>query len=263
MQTEKGELGSKRKASISFPDAIQSCNALTHMELHTKSGFKKRKSIEVELEEAKDDTADSTLYNKESVGKIKYQGIGEIDICQLEFMSTDDIFDRLAIHEDDFPLFKKYAKLHMPNFDSEIDYYRMNGSEDLTPERGFIFNNDNKNYFVKYFLEKLIGLKIKRSDAYVRICKIEIKELYDPYINTFMEEENWKELRTIEDVNNLNFDFHQFYINGNEFAPLREEMEKNYKAYQDNLKENKKNKREQAKIKKENKLKESKQTNEN
>jgi hypothetical protein len=257
MQTEKGELGLKRKACISFPDAIQSCDALTYMELHTKSGFKKRKPVELELEEAKDETADPTMFNKESVGKIKYEGIGEIDMCQIEFISTDDIFDRLAIHEDDFPLFKKFSKLHIPNFNSEIGYYRMNGSVDLTPERGFVYNNDNKNHFVKYFFEKLISLKINRADAYARICKLEIKELYDPYMNTFMEEENWRELKTIDDVNNLNFDFHQFYMEANEYAPLREEMEKNYKAYQDTLKENKKNKREQAKTKKENKLKES------
>jgi len=245
MQTEKGELGLRRKSCISMNDAIQTCEAMTYMELHTKSGFKKRKQVELDIDEKKDETSDPTLFHKESVGEIKYKGSGEIDISQLEFVSTDDIFDRLAIQEDDFPLFKKYSKLHIPNFNSEIGYYSMVGSSDLTPERGFVYSNENKNFLVKYFLDRLIRLKILRSDAYAKIIKLEIKEVCDPYVDTFSDQENWMEINSIEDINNLNFEFHQFYKNGDEYISLREEMENKLKSYQKNLKEEKKRKREE------------------
>lgn len=239
MQTEKDEMGLKRKSCININDAIQSNNSISTMELFTKSGEKKKNKVETEVDGSGDTSSDPTLYRKETIGEIEYKGTGSINIKQLEFVSTDDIFDRLALSEDDFQEYKKYAKLHIPNFDSEIGYYVMVGSMDLTPERGFVFNNENKNFLVKYILERLLGIRIQRANAYAHIKSLKIKLVYDPIEDTHFNEENWIEISSREQIDNLYFNFHEFYKREEDEAncqKLRQEMQKQKDEYQNNKK---------------------------
>ena len=49
MQTEKGELGLRRKSCILINDAIQSSKGISAMEFFAKSGFKKKNKVETDL----------------------------------------------------------------------------------------------------------------------------------------------------------------------------------------------------------------------
>jgi hypothetical protein len=231
LQTVAGGIALSRTSCLNMTDALQDNNAIINMEFFTKSG--KKKDNEGEKEEdptVKDDEkkGSNSIHRKDTVGKITYKAEGEIGIKRMEFVSTDDVFGRLALDSDDFELFSHFARLQIPNYNSELGYYRMASSFDLTPEYGFVFNNDNKNFFVKFILERLMSLQIVRTKANAYAHDLEIKFVYDPIEDTFDSEDGWIKMATRNDLDSFHADFEEFYIREDEeeSKKLRVELER-------------------------------------
>ena len=68
---------------------------------------------------------------------------GVLDLEQLQFVSTDIIFDRNAFNADEFDLFSKFLRTRMSDFKSELGFYGMKNSVNQIPEYGFKFSNEN------------------------------------------------------------------------------------------------------------------------
>lgn len=194
------EISLKRKSPITLTDAIQTCNAFSQLELCTRSGMKTSDA----------DTSDNSLYKEESVGDITYQATGTIDLMNLQFVSGDSTFDRLAINPDKFESFKKYMTYKLPTFDSKLGYYMINNSVIQLPEFGFMFNNDNVVSMVKGFFERLLKMDIKRKRAFARTKEIEYKLVYDVLEDTVYNEDNWVKL-TKDNLNDIDFEMQTFY----------------------------------------------------
>lgn len=189
----------KRKASINITDSIQTCNAQSYMDFHTKATNRNDKSEQ------------TSLYCSENIGDITYDGIGNIDLKNLQFVSADACFDRQSFNDDDYPMLKDVIKSNIKTFDSDLGYYKMKNSAVDIPEYGFLYNNNDINFLIKEYLHRLVNVEIKRNNAYAKISKLEIKPVLDVFNDTHGNENGWLEIKNREDIDNISFDVQSFY----------------------------------------------------
>ncbi len=228
---EAGKLATayKRKAPFQLSDAEQvsdseGLKALSMIDTFSKSGRKR-------TDNTHDDKADNTFFKKETVGNIEYLSEGLIDIAQLQFMSTDMIFDRASFNADKFHLFARFLKLRMENFSSELGYYKMANSVNEIPEYGFKFTNEDVVFLVKHLFKSILDLNIKRKGASAVTREFEYKLVYTPSEDTKYNENDWVSVKSLSDIENLNFTMEDFYIQSEEKDSLllRETLEENSK----------------------------------
>lgn len=234
----------KRKAAICLTDAEQTCNSVSYLEQFSRSGPKNKDH----------DVVDSSIFKKESVGDIEYESQGIIDLQQMRFISTDAVFDRLAFNPDDYSLFKRFLQSRMPSFNSELGYYKMTGSIFEVPEYGFKLSNDDILFLTRYYLQRVLELNITRKSGYVQTKSLQVKIVNDVINDSFENEEGWIDIKSLEDLNKINFSSDDFYeeINEEESKELRARIEAVYeerkkkdsadKAKKKEEKANKKNK---------------------
>ena len=86
----------KKKSALTLTSAVQTNNALSSIEVGTTSGVKN----------TDENKSDNTLHYHETIGDITYLATGVIDLMQLQFVSMDEIFDRLALNSDYFNVYK-------------------------------------------------------------------------------------------------------------------------------------------------------------
>ena len=236
----KGNAAFKRKSAFHINDAEQTCNAVSMIETFAKSG-KKRTDNSI------DDKADNTFFKKETVGEIEYSTEGFVDLEQLQFVSTDVIFDRLAFNPDKFKLFSRFLKTRMPNFNSELGYYGMKDSAVLIPEYGFKFSNDDVVSMVKHLFKCILDLNIRRKSASAVTHEFQYKLVYNTVEDTKYDEKGWETVKTDSDIEKINFEVENFYTQYEEgkAKELREVLEENSKK-QDKASADKKQKEKDA-----------------
>jgi hypothetical protein len=207
----------KRSSAITMTDAEQCNGAISTLETFARSGEKT-------IDENKSDT---TFFKKEVVGDIEYKAIGSIDLMQLQFISTDCVFDRLALNPDRIELFKEILLTKFPSYKGELGYYKITGSVVEIPEYGIKLPNDNVNFLVKEYLKRLLGFNIKKASSYATTDSAEFKLVYDPLEDTMDGDNGWVSL-TQNTINELNFESHEFYssVDTKKSAELRAELVK-------------------------------------
>ncbi len=203
LQFPQNETAYKRKGGITITDAEQTNNAMSKMEVFSKSGAKTEKGAT--------DSADNTFYYKETVGNITYDSMGVIDLMQLQFVSTDMLFDRFSFNPDKFELFKSYLGLRVPNFNSELGYFSLTGGIDKTPEYGFQMSSENVVFLVKEFFIRLFTMDIKRRSAFAKVENLQYKLVRDVFTDTFDNPQDWQSIKSLKDIENINFDIQNFY----------------------------------------------------
>lgn len=209
----------KRKGAITLTDAIQTCGAISHLEVCARSGRK----------ETDPNVKDNTFYKKEVVGDVKYAAKGNLDLMQLQFISVSDIFDRKAFNADDFELYSKFLKMRLKNFNSELKWYMIKDCSVKIPEHGFTLSNENVLDLVKLYFSRLIRLNITRRNAYTKISSLKYKLVYDVIDDNYENEDGWVEIKNQNDIDNINFKMEEFYeIEANGKAII-DEIEAEYK----------------------------------
>jgi hypothetical protein len=192
----------KTKSPICITDSEQTNDAVSHMEFFSKSSPKV----------TDENQPDNTLFFKETIGYIEYENEGAVDMSGIQFMSTDQLYDRLALNPDDFEMFKKFLSQKMPTFDSTLKYYHKKGCEDRNePEYGIFFSNDDVKFLVKMFFENLLKVFIQRSNGYAKVTGIKIKYVYDVIEDTLFDDENWIDINSKDDINSIDFEMENFY----------------------------------------------------
>lgn len=197
--TGSGAFSVKRSGVVTMTDAIQTNDALSTLETLVKSGS----NVTIEDEKA------NTFFKKENIGEITYETRGAIELKQLQFISTDEVHDRMALSSDWFDEYKKIISKRI-NFDSEINPYMIKGSVFHIPERGFLLSDETVVDMSKNCLRKLMGLRIQRNNAYAEVVKLSYKFVYDPIEDRLGDEDGWVEL-TKESLNELTFEPNNFY----------------------------------------------------
>lgn len=224
----KSEQTIKNKSKLTLTSAAQTNDGMSYLEICTKSGNKK----------SNDDSSDTSLFYKETIGEITYEADGSIDLNELQFLSFDDIFDRLAVNPDDFAIYKKYLNKNIPSFNGDLDYYKLKTSIYNLPEKGVLLDIKTVDFIVKHTLKKILKLSIVRNDAYAEIDSLSINIIDgDVYPKMREENDNWIELKNDGDVDKLHFEYDERYVKTgvDDYENLREkykndlELEKNVK----------------------------------
>lgn len=230
LETSKA-LTLKRKGCLSLVDAEQTNNAVSYIETFSKSGKKDKED---------NGATDNTFFKKEVVGDMEYKTVGSIDLAQLQFLSCDDIFDRMAFNPDNFELFKRFLQTKLPNFNSELGYYQMKNSVIEIPEWGILLSKENVMFLVKDVLKKMLLFSVNKRDAYMKNSELEIKFVYDHLEDTFEDENGWVKIKSVEDID---FEPEFFYekVDLEKSKELRAQIEEAYKERKRKSAEGKKN----------------------
>lgn len=192
-----------KKSPIMLTSAIQTCNAKSYLEQCTRSGWK---------DNTNSGTSDTTLFTVETVGDISYESKGIINLNELQFVSADDYYDRLAIEPDLFETVEKYLKANIPSFNSKLAYYKMNDKANSFPELGFKFSNEDIDFLVKYYLERLLKTNITRNSTFANVESLDIKFVDDCLVDTFDSEEGWISIKSVSDVQALDIKADDYYV---------------------------------------------------
>ena len=214
----------KRSGALSITDAVQSNDSISTLETFSRSGAK---NTDVDKE-----GSDNSFYKKEVIGDITYQTSGVIDLMQLQFVSCDQIFDRYAFNSDLFPFYKQLMGSKLPNFNSELGYYQQIGSDIKIPEYGFALTNENILFIVKDLFKKLLILDIHKKNAFANTGVLEYKLVMDPIEDTMYSEDNWVSIKTLSDVEAINFEAETYYQleDKEESEKIRQSLIDNYEA---------------------------------
>jgi hypothetical protein len=194
----------KRSGALTICDAEQTCNAVSYIEICSKSGEKTSN-------DGTSEKSDTTFFKKETVGKIHYETEGVIDLSKLQFISADQVFDRYGLNPDKFSLWKQFMSLRLKNFNSNLGFYKLSTSVIDIPEQGVLFSNENVLDLVKDTLIRLLSLSIQRKGSYAKVNKLKIKLVYDPISDIKDNADSWIEIVSLEDINSLNFEVQEFY----------------------------------------------------
>lgn len=215
----------KRKGALTICEAQQTNDSVSHMDWYSRSGEKTQNSAETEK-------SDNTIFKKETIGDVEYKTQGSIDVSNLQFISCDQSLDRYSFNPDKFELAKMFLNMRLPNFNSELGYYQIKNSSLLLPEKGILFSNENVVFLIKETLKRLFSLNVKRSSSFASTSKLRIKLVENPLIDTHSSKDNWIEINSIDDINNLNFDVQEFYeaVDIEKANELRESIEASIKS---------------------------------
>jgi hypothetical protein len=239
-------LNMSRTGALKLTSAIQTCNAKSILEIGTREGEKTSK-------DGTTDDSDTTLFYHETVGNIKYAAEGSIDLMLMQFVPCDTMFNRYQFNPDYFNIYKELLKRKLANFNSDLGYYQLKNTSIQIPEYGYLFSNENVLSLTKESLKRLLLINITRKGAYARISSLKIKLVTDPLIDTPNNENGWIDIKTEEDINNLNFDTYMYYevIDTEKARELREDFSKKIDEAKKQKEADKKQKAAEKKEKKE------------
>lgn len=240
--------GIKRKSPVTITDAIQIGDEKPTMDIGTQTCPKNPDS---KGEKDLDEEGGLSVHYKESAGNVEYLAHGAIDLCELQFISLSQKYDRLALNPD---YFDSYKVLLEDTVGGEIKKGFYTRGVNGLPEEGILLNNDQCIHLIKDFFTRLLGFRIVRGGGgMAEISQLKVKFLKDPIEDKFSEDEGWHKVSSIVDDLKLSGDMvHQFYteLSQEESEALYAEMDKGKKEISDAKKIEKAKKAEEKKAKK-------------
>lgn len=195
---EKEEVSDKRKSSYTITDVVQTSSNISFIDTCSRSGGKSS-------DETKSDTS---FFYVENIGETEYSAKGVIDLEQLQFISLDQLNDRMAFHPDKFPVYSKFLK---QNFGKEYSAKYYTGVQNINkiPEYGILLDNTAILKMVNIFFTNLINAKIRRKNAFVEVVDVEYKIVENPLTDSFSSEEGWSSFKMND---KLDFESQIFYV---------------------------------------------------
>lgn len=204
----------KRKGVLSISDAIQTNDAKIIVETCTASGQRN----------------DTSMFGVENVGDITYKSVGSISIKDLQFVSTDPRYDRLAVPHDwidnETSIYRTALKCNIPNIEPKVGYFMAKTSLNKLgryAESGMVINNEAVKSIVKELLANIRKLSITRATAFAEVESFKIKLIKD-VINDNINGE-WIEINSVEDIENLDLNFEDFYEEVDEAEVMKSRAE--------------------------------------
>lgn len=238
----ENELAYSLKTASYISQATQSNNALSSLQISTTAGERNMNSLRY----------------KESVGDIEYKFHGAINLQELQFTSTSQVFGRQSFDPSLFERYCEYMKKRLPEFNAKLGHYLLKNSAVRIPELGYKMDNDSMVAMVKYLFKKMLATNIKRATAFAKICHVEYKIITNPMLEYVDTEEGWITL-TPDNVDDISFNCQDFYEETTTPETIQREKDtiEQTKVKAEIKKEKKEAQRAEAKKKKEDKNKKS------
>lgn len=167
----------KRKSGICITDAEQISDAMSSIEAGSSSGPKGSSDGTIKKP---GDSGELSLYYRETIGEAVYAFSGAVDIRELQFISTSQVFDRQAINPDKENIFRTNLGNQFGSEVPGIKYYQVIDSAMQVPEQGILLTEDQINFMVKYFFRRLLGYNVQKAKAYRKLDTLKIRLITDP-----------------------------------------------------------------------------------
>lgn len=168
----------KRKSCVTITDAeeVGEWHDKVSLDFHSRSG-KKETADKKALEEG-DATKDTSVYSEENVGKINYEAKCIIDVCEMPFLSADNIYDRQMIDVCGGPCEKYFLQMLKMNFadcnlDPQFGYYCLSTAitGDMYAERGILLNDECVDFLIKRAIRNVLNISRTTAKAYLKAVK--------------------------------------------------------------------------------------------
>lgn len=218
------------KSPITLTNAEECTGAIPSLEVNSPSGYKP-------VKEEKEDKSSASFYYTENVGDVAYQAKGVIDLKQMQFLSDDLFFGRMAIKNQWLEGDRLLDKVFMNRY-GRIPYTEGFFTStkgvfgDRIAEHGVKFDDEFVRFLVCEALKRLASISIKRAGAYAETDSLQIKIVDDGTIDKFNSEEGWQEV-TPELIEKLSKELviDDFYVNTSDELVMetRKEIEKKVK----------------------------------
>lgn len=223
----------KRKSPLTITDAIQIDGNKSNIEVGSKC----------EVDSTTGKRSSTSFFYTEKIGDTTYESKGVIDLKQLMFVSADAKFDRLAINPDwvniglTHDVLKSYfgenAKEEYGWFTSMNKYFGP-----AMAENGILLNDEIVDALVKFILKGILGINIRRNNAWFKTASLQIKVVNDPLNDRFNKEDGWINITDENAIDSLSITPDKMYdkVPDEELASLKA----NYEAMKKKLREAKK-----------------------
>ena len=185
-------------------------------EIGTKSGFKNselKKETVNEKGEVVKGKKDTSLFNTEQVGEHDYIAKMNLDLAELQFISTDIVYDRCAADLSQKQNKDMYLNAIRRNFnmlDVDINFYRLLTAVcgDEFAEEGIKLSTEGVDIMVKKVLSNIVNVKE------VRPSKGGIFEFKSMELIVKMEDgsEETVIINNNYDINNVTFEYADAYV---------------------------------------------------
>lgn len=250
-KTNKGESkgwSAKKKSVYLMSSAIAEMNPAdkVYAEFCSKAGSKKSKD-----ETDADAKSDTTLHAIESVGEYDYVSNMSIDLCEAQFISMDNLFDRCAVPFERHGV--EYKKVYFDalkrNFNTEENFeiknYCMSTSVmgDEFAEEGVKLTKEMVNTLVHTILERVANLRIGRpsNGGYMEFSKMTVR------VN--MDNGEFEEFEVVDanDIKDIVFDYYDCYVEADaKKVARRKQIMETLKEEESKTKKSKADKKENA-----------------
>lgn len=210
----KDDSGLKRKSPFTITQATQTNNAKVYTETCSTSGVRN----------------ETSFYKKESIGDIEYLSKGNIDLKHLQFISTDERFDRQALKSDWATDFLNHINtVYNKDYKFTEGIFTPKGSvleESSYYENGLLLSESTVIDLVKTLLGNILQFRINKNGSYAEFKSLKIKLVYDCTEDTFGSDRDWVNISSWDDINNLYFPIEDFYTQGDKEVgkKIREEI---------------------------------------
>lgn len=205
----------KRKSVLSVSSAELTNNAVSTIDTCGRSGEKQINDITQSVDEK---TKDNSFFLKESIGNTRYKAKGSIDLLELQFLSSDNAFDRCGFNDDKFDTFKRFFTARYPDAVLDKGYFKINGTAIDRSETGIKFDSKTIHQMVKEFVMNILSTEITRSDAWANVVSLQIKLVENPITDRHNVEQGWITITSPNDF--PEFEIDDRYIKSDEEAEL-------------------------------------------
>lgn len=165
----------KRKSCVTITDAeeVGEWHDKVSLDFHSRSG--KKESADKKAVESGDATKDTSVYSEENVGQRNYMAKCIIDVCEMPFLSADNIYDRQMIDVCGGAYEKYFLQCLKMNFadcnlDPQFGYYCLSTAitGDMYAERGILLNDECVDFLIKRAIKNVLTLHRTTAKAYLR-----------------------------------------------------------------------------------------------
>ncbi len=152
------DLGIKRKSPVYISDAVQTSSNVSTIDIGTMNAPKESKT------DPDNDESGLTLHYKETIGGIvEYEFEGAVDLSELQFISTSEVYDRKAVDPNYLPEYIANLKKNLGGEISSDKFYTKSTAVNSLPEEGILLTSEQTKVLIAAFFQRLLDLEILRG----------------------------------------------------------------------------------------------------
>lgn len=233
--TQREKNGFKKKSPFTITDAIE-CGEI-RKECYFDFCANAMEKSKVEKEDSAESKNSTSIHLSENVGELIYESEGGIDLTELQFISDDMTYDRLALggvtqNSVEEKIYLDAISRNMVNMKNpKMGYYYKNGTyhQDEWGEKGLLLNKESVDMMVKRLLTSILNVNICRANAFFKTIDLEITVNSDEGNETFkVTLGKTNESENIFNVNECTFEYKPFYLESDE-----EKIKANYLKFEE------------------------------